>query len=60
MSPFESEARKLLESHGCTFVEMIGEVDVVWKTPIGIVHRDDIFVLRHMTEKAWDFWKNNM
>ena len=59
MNKFEKEARALLEKHGFSFVKMISETVVLYENKVGIVRADDVFVLRHMTEKAWKFWGVN-
>lgn len=58
MSNFEKQARKVIEKHGCTFIRMCGECKVVWQNKQGYQFVDDIFVLNHMTERAWKFWEN--
>ena len=55
---FEIEAKSLLKKHGCTFISMLGECEVLWKNKNDKVRRDDKFILRTMTEKAWEFWSN--
>lgn len=50
--------KQLLKQHGCTFDKNVTECRIVWKNKVGRVMCDDIFVLRNMTENAWNFWSN--
>ena len=52
----EEEAKAILSAHGCSFIAMLSECRVLWKNQVGTVQSDDIFVLRNMSESAWNFW----
>lgn len=56
---FETEARRILERHGCKLISMISETKCVWENKIGIQRSDDVFVLRNMSEENFEYWANN-
>lgn len=55
----EKEAIKILQDHDCDLVMMLSECTVLWKNKAGIIRCNDLWVLRNMSESAWNFCKNN-
>ena len=56
----EERAKNILKMHGCKFLRMLSECEVLWENKNGIIRHDDIFVLNNMGETAWEFWANTV